>query len=138
LNLSSEIAEQVVAAAREEALKTGVPMNIAVVDGGGYLKAFIRMDGAVLGSIDLALRKAKTAILFGMNSEQVFEFCKPGGPAFGLEQTNGGLAVFPGGIPLRNAAGEVIGAIGVSGGAVSQDFSVAEVGAAAAFPKQSK
>jgi uncharacterized protein GlcG (DUF336 family) len=73
-----------------------------------------------------------------MNTEQVFEFCKPGGPSFGLEQTNGGLAVFPGGIPLRDAAGRVIGAIGVSGGLVSQDFMVAEAGAAAALPKKDK
>jgi uncharacterized protein GlcG (DUF336 family) len=135
LNVSIEIAEQVATAAREQALQIGAPMNIAVVDGGGYLKLFIRMDGAVLGSIDVALRKAKTAILFGMNTEQVFEFCKPGAPAFGLEHTNGGLAVFAGGIPLRNADGEVIGAIGVSGGIVSQDFIVAEAGAAA-LPKK--
>lgn len=135
MNVSIEIAEQVATAAREQALQIGAPMNIAVVDGGGYLKLFIRMDGAVLGSIDVALRKAKTAILFGMNTEQVFEFCKPGAPAFGLEHTNGGLAVFAGGIPLRNADGEVIGAIGVSGGIVSQDFIVAEAGAAA-LPKK--
>lgn len=138
MNVLMEIAEKVVSAARRKAFEIGVPMNIAVLDGGCYLKLFIRMDGAALGSIDVSLRKAKTAILFGMNSEQVFEFCKPGGPSFGLEHTNGGLAVFPGGIPLRNADGEVIGAIGVSGGTVSQDFIVAEAGAAATLTKERK
>jgi uncharacterized protein GlcG (DUF336 family) len=88
------------------------------------------MDGALLGSIDIAIKKAKSAVLFGLNTEELFEYCKPGGTSFGLENTNGGLIVFAGGIPLHNANDELIGAIGVSGGAVQQDFSVAEAGAA--------
>nr|ACN18075.1 hypothetical protein AKSOIL_0019 [uncultured bacterium BLR5] len=128
MSISIKTAELVLKAAVEKAKQLGVPMNLAVLDEGGHLKAFVRMDGAVLGSIDVAVGKAKSAALFGLNSEELFEFCKPGGPAFGLENTNGGLVVFAGGIPLRNDHGEVIGAVGVSGGSVQEDFSVAQAG----------
>lgn len=125
-----------IAAAREEARAIGVPMNIALLDGGANLKAFLRMDGALLGSIDIALRKAKTAALFGMNSESVGEFCKPGGTSPGLEDTNGGLTVFAGGLPLRDSEGRLLGAVGVSGGSVVQDFQVAEAAARAVSASQ--
>ena len=95
-----------IAAAITSAKAIGVPMNIAVLDAGGALNSFLRMDGALLGSIDIALGKAKTAALFGMNSEAVGEFCKPGGTSPGLEQTNGGLVVFAGGIPCATRTGE--------------------------------
>lgn len=127
--LSLERAEAVVRAARKKADELGVPMNVAVLDGGGHLKAFTRMDGAVLGSIDIALKKAKTAVLFGMTSEAVGEFCKPGGSSPGLAATNDVLVVFAGGIPLRDEAGAVIGSVGVSGGAVDQDQAVARAAA---------
>jgi uncharacterized protein GlcG (DUF336 family) len=116
------------AAAMVKAAAIDVPMNIVVIDASGRLKGFLRMDGAVLGSIDVALKKANTSVLFGANSESVWEFCKPGGPAPGLEHTNHVLVTFAGGVPLRSGD-EVVGAVGVSGGAVSQD---AEVAAAAA------
>ena len=109
MGLTLEQADSVIAAGKQKAVAIGVPVNIVVMDQGGFLKAFARMDGALLGSIEIAQRKAKTAILFEMNTEAVFEFCKPGAPSFGLEQTNGGLTVFAGGIPLRDAAGTVIG-----------------------------
>jgi uncharacterized protein GlcG (DUF336 family) len=128
LSISISIAELVLNGAVEKAAQLGVPMNVAVLDEGGHLKAFVRMDGAMLGSIEIAVGKAKSAVLFGSNSEDIFEYCKPGGPAFGLENTNGGLIVFAGGIPLRDSNGEVIGAVGVSGGSVQQDFSVAQAG----------
>jgi uncharacterized protein GlcG (DUF336 family) len=108
-----------------------VPVNIAVLDAGTHLKAFSRMDGAVLGSIDIATRKARTAALFQTTSEAVWESCKPGAPAHALELTNGGLAPFAGGIPLVGPSGEVIGAVGVSGGAVPQDLEIAKAAAAA-------
>jgi uncharacterized protein GlcG (DUF336 family) len=128
LRISIKTAELVLKAAMEKAAQLGVPMNVAVLDSGGHLKAFVRMDGAILGSIDIAVGKAKSAALFGRNTEELFEYCKPGGPAFGLENTNGGLVVFAGGIPLRHGNGEVIGAVGVSGGSVQEDFSVAQAG----------
>ena len=131
MELSQDCSAAVIAAAITSAKAIGVPMNIAVLDAGGALNSFLRMDGALLGSIDIALGKAKTVALFGMNSEAVGEFCKPGGTSPGLEQTNGGLVVFAGGIPLRDENGRMIGSVGVSGGSVAQDLAVAEAAAAA-------
>lgn len=133
MQITAHQAKVVMAAGETKACEVGVPMNIAVLDGGGHLKAFARMDRAVLGSIDIALKKAKTAVLFGMNSEALGEFCKPGAQAPGLAATNDVLVVFAGGIPIRNGAGEVIGSVGVSGGAVDQDYAVALAAAAAAI-----
>ena len=81
-------------AAEEKAAAIGVPVNIAILDAAAHLKAFSRMDGAVLGSIDVATRKATTAALFQARSEAVWEHCKPGAPAPALELSNGGLAPF--------------------------------------------
>jgi uncharacterized protein GlcG (DUF336 family) len=132
MGLTEEIAQAAIAAARKAASGIGVPMNIAVLDAGAHLKAFARMDRALLGSIDIALGKAKTSTLFGMTSEAVGEFCKPGGSSPGLELTNGTLVVFAGGVPIRDRGGALIGAVGVSGGAVEQDRLVAEAAAEAA------
>jgi uncharacterized protein GlcG (DUF336 family) len=131
MSLTSRQAAALIAAGEAKAREIGVPVNIAVFDAGARLKAFTRMDGAVLGSIDIAIKKATTAVLFACNSEAVWEYCKPGAPAHGLEHTNGGLAPFAGGIPLTGPAGELIGAVGVSGGAVPQDFEIAQAAAAA-------
>lgn len=136
MDISQAHSDSVIAAAKAKATEIAVPMNVAVLDAAANLKAFVRMDGALLGSIDIAMGKAKTAALFGMNTEAVGEFCKPGGTSPGLEQTNGGLVVFAGGIPLRDSAGSLIGAVGVSGGSVDQDFSVAQAAAAATTPNE--
>ena len=122
-------AERVVDSALGKAHETGTLMNIAVVDAGGNLKAFQRMDGAWLGSIDIALKKARTARYFDMPTGDLGGMSQPGGPLFGIEVSNGGLITFPGGIPLRNTSGEVVGAIGVSGSTVENDHAVAEAGA---------
>jgi uncharacterized protein GlcG (DUF336 family) len=124
-------AQTAIAAAEAKANALGVPVNIAILDGSAHLKAFSRMDGALLGSIDIAVGKARTAALFGMSTEAVGEFCKPGGTSPGLEQTNGGLVVFAGGLPLADVDGSLIGAVGVSGGSVAQDLDIAEAAAAA-------
>jgi uncharacterized protein GlcG (DUF336 family) len=131
MKLTSRQAQAVIDAAKAKSLELGVPVIIAVLDAGARLKAFSRMDGAVLASIDIALKKAATAALFEMNSEAVWEYCKPGAPAHNLELTNGGLAPFAGGIPLKGPGGELLGAVGVSGGAVSQDFEIVQAAAAA-------
>ncbi|HEV2798917.1 MAG TPA: heme-binding protein [Pyrinomonadaceae bacterium] len=136
MDISQTCSDAAVAAATSEARALGVPMNVAVLDAGANLKAFLRMDGALLGSIDIALKKARTAALFGMNTEAVGEFCKPGGTSPGLDSTNGGLVVFAGGIPLRAPDGRPMGAVGVSGGSVAQDFQVASAAAAAAHAAQ--
>lgn len=129
--LTSHQAQSIIDGAETRAREIGLPVVVAVLDAGAHLKAFLRMDGAVLGSIDIAIRKAKTAVLFHANSEAVWEYCKPGAPAPGLELTNGGLAPFGGGIPLTCPDGSVIGALGVSGGTVDQDVDVARAAFAA-------
>ena len=130
-DLSLEAAERVLAVAKKKAAEIGTKMDIAVVDAGTNLKAFVRMDGAWLGSVDIAQRKARTARWFDMNTGEIGKLSQPGGPLFGIEHSNGGLITFPGGVPLKNSKGEVVGAIGVSGSSVENDHTVALAGAAA-------
>ncbi len=123
-------AHQAVEAARNKATQMGVKMDIAIVDAGANLKAFIRMDGAWLGSIDIAQKKARTARWFDMPTGAIGGLSQPGGPLFNIEHSNNGLITFPGGLPLKNSAGDVIGGIGVSGSSVEDDHAVAEAGEA--------
>ena len=130
------LAQAVVEAARKKAEDIGVPMNIAVVDEGNNLAAFARMDGAWLGSIDIAQNKAYTARAFDMSTRDLAPLCQSGQPLFGIHASNQGrLIIFAGGIPLR-AEDQVVGAIGVSGGSVEQDHEVAEAGADAFGTKE--
>ncbi|PRD43107.1 glycolate utilization protein [Phyllobacterium phragmitis] len=124
--VSSYQARALLESAEAKARELEVPVNIVVLDAGGHLKAFHRMDGAVLASIDIAMRKAKTAALFECNSEDIWEFCKPGAAAPGLELTNGGLAPYGGGIALKCPNGVTAGAVGVSGGSIQQDMEIAQ------------
>lgn len=110
-----------------KANEIGVNANIAVVDTAGHLKLFFRMDDAFLGSIDIAMGKAKTAMLFRMNSEQVGEFLAPEMGTYGMLQTSGGLVGFKGGMAITSNA-ETIAYIGVSGGSPDQDFEIASAG----------
>lgn len=128
-DISLETAKAAVAAAIEKSGAIDCKMDIAIVDAGANLKAFVRMDGAWLGSIDIAIKKAKTARFFEFNTGDVGGLSQPGGPLYNIEVSNGGLITFPGGIPLKNKAGEVIGGIGVSGSTVENDHAVAEAGA---------
>ena len=118
-------------AAMKKAQELKTKMDIAIVDAGANLKGFIRMDEAWIGSIDIAHKKAMTARFFNMNTGEIGKLSQPGGPLFGIEHSNGGLISFPGGVPIKNAQGEVIGAIGVSGSTVEHDHAVAEAGAKA-------
>jgi uncharacterized protein GlcG (DUF336 family) len=129
--IRSAAAQKVIDAATTKALELRVPVSIAVVDEGGHLKGLRVMDETILGSIDIAQRKAKTAVYFGLNSEQVGKASQPGGPFYGVENSNGGLITFSGGVPLRDNSGAVWGAIGVSGGLPDQDGVVARAGAEA-------
>ncbi len=131
MNITALQARTIIDAAEKKARELGLNIVIAIVDEGTHLKAFHRMDGAVLASNDIAIRKARTAALFQAESDAVWEYCKPGAPAPCLELSNGGLAPFGGGIPLKAQGGAVIGALGVSGGAVSQDVEVAKAAHAA-------
>jgi len=127
-SLSLEEARQIISAAEQKAQDLGQPMNIAVIDNGGNLKAFARMEEAWLGSIDIAIDKAFTAVGFQMPTRDLAEMAQPGQPLFGINTTNEGrVVIFAGGIPLMRD-GEVAGAIGVSGGTVDQDQEVAEAG----------
>jgi uncharacterized protein GlcG (DUF336 family) len=130
-SITLEQAQQIITAAAKKASEIGVPMNIAVVDAGNNLTAFVRQDNAWLGSIHIAQSKAYTARSFDLATKDLFPLAQPGQPLYGINAGNDGrIIIFPGGIPLT-AADAVIGAIGVSGGSVEQDQEVAEAGVAA-------
>ncbi|WP_210515263.1 GlcG/HbpS family heme-binding protein [Hymenobacter terricola] len=128
MGITLQQAQAALHAAHQKALEIGVKMNIAVVDAGANLTAFIRMDDAWLGSLDISIRKAKTARYFDMPTGAIGGLSQPGGSLFGIEHSNGGLITFPGGLPIKDADGHVIGAIGVSGSTVEDDHAVAEAG----------
>ena len=123
-------AQNVLQAAISKAETIKVPMNIAVMDAGGNLKAFARMDVAFLGSIDIAERKARTARYFNMSTRDLGKAAQVGQPLYGIEATNGGLVIFAGGELLKNKQGMIVGSIGVSGGSVDEDENIAKAGAA--------
>ncbi len=129
MNITLEQAEKIIAVAKEKSVSINTKMNIAIVDAGANLVAFARMDGAWLGSLDIAIKKAKTARYFDMNTGIIGELSQPGGSLYNIEHANGGLITFPGGVPIKNTDGEIIGAIGVSGSSVENDHAVAEAGA---------
>jgi len=124
-------ARRVIAAAEAKAADIEQPMNIAVVDTGGNLVAHVRMDRAWLGSIDISINKAYTARAFDIATKDLAEHSQSGGQFFGIHASNQGrIMIFAGGVPLTRD-GEVVGAIGVSGGSGEQDHAVAVAGAAA-------
>ena len=124
-DITIEQAKSAVTVALAKCDELGVKMNIAIVDAGANLKAFARMDGAWLGSIDIAIKKARTARMFDMNTGEIGNLSQPGGPLYNIEHSNNGLITFPGGVPVRTSKGDIIGAIGVSGSTVENDHAVA-------------
>lgn len=128
-DLTQVQAEKIMAGALAKAVDQGIPMNIAIVDAGGNLKSFCRMDGAFLGSIDISIGKARTARMFNMSTLDFGAASQPGKELYGIEVTNGGLVIFGGGELLRDKSGVIVGAIGVSGGSVAEDVNVAKAGA---------
>ncbi|MBR9776591.1 MAG: heme-binding protein [Cytophagales bacterium] len=131
MNINLNQAEKIIVAAKSKAQALDTKMNIAVVDAGANLLAFARMDGAWLGSLDISIKKAKTARYFDMNTGVIGELSQPGGSLYNIEHSNNGLITFPGGVPIKNSSGEIVGAIGVSGSSVENDHAVAEAGAIA-------
>ena len=124
-------ARKIIAAAEKKAQEIGQPMNIAVVDGGGNLVAHVRMDKAWIGSVDISINKAWTSRAFDIETGTLGENSQSGNQFFGIHASNrGSVMIFAGGVPLKRG-GEVVGAIGVSGGSGKQDQTVAEAGAAA-------
>lgn len=131
MNVTLAQAQTIVEAAKKKATELGTKMNICVVDAGSNLVAFARMDGAWIGSVDISHKKAKTAAWFTMDTAALSPLVQPGQPLYNIEHSNGGLITFPGGVVIKNAGGEVIGAIGVSGSTVENDHAVASAGATA-------
>jgi len=129
MNITLKQAEKAIEAAKKKAEILDTKMDIAIVDSGANLVAFARMDGAWIGSIDIAIKKAKTSQYFEKNTGVLGELSQPGGPLYNIEHSNGGLITFPGGVPITNDKGIVIGAIGVSGSTVENDHEVAMAGA---------
>jgi uncharacterized protein GlcG (DUF336 family) len=130
-SISTEAAHRIIAAGETKAVEMGVPMVIAVVDNAGVLKAFSRMDGAALLSVQVAQDKAYTAVGFGMPSDGWHDFIKDDPPlAAGAPSGIDRLVIFGGGYPVK-VDGVIVGAVGVSGGHYSQDMEVAQAGLAA-------
>jgi len=129
-SLTHAAARAVLDAGIAEADAIGQPMNIAVVDDGGHLVAFARMDGAIKASIDISTRKAVTSVLMNAPTGALTPLVQPGAELFGLGASSGGLVTFGGGIPLSRD-GVCVGAVGVSAGSVEQDTRVAEAAVAA-------
>lgn len=119
------LSRQVIERARSQARARGFAVCISVVDDSGLLRAFLRMDDAVPGAIDVALKKARTAALFRTDSGEIGAAAQPGGAIYTLESTNGGLISFGGGIVLHDAQGKVLGAVGVAGATVEDDQAIA-------------
>ena len=128
--ITLEEAKRIVSAAEQKAQQMSQPMNIAVMDAGRNLVAFHRMDGAWVASTDIAIDKAFTSAGRGLTTRKIGEMAQPGQPLFGINTTNGGrIVIFAGGVPLMRD-GEVVGAVGVSGGTPDEDHEVAEAGVA--------
>ena len=130
MHVNLENAEQVIEAARKKAAELKTQMCIAIVDSGANLKAFMRMDDAWVGSIDIAIKKATTACFFGMATGDLGQLSQPAKPLYGIEHSNDGLITFPGGLPIVDEDGVLVGAIGVSGSTVENDHEVAAAGVA--------
>jgi uncharacterized protein GlcG (DUF336 family) len=128
MHVNLQNAEKAIEAARKKAEALKTHMCIAVVDSGANLKAFMRMDDAWVGSIDIAIKKARTACFFGMATGDLGQLSQPAKPLYGIEHSNDGLITFPGGLPIVDEDGVLVGAIGVSGSSVENDHEVAAAG----------
>jgi len=119
------VVEEVIARAKGLAQEHGFSVCISVVDASGLQAGFLRMDDAVPGAIDIAIKKARTAALFRTDSAVIGEGARPAGAIYTLEATNGGLISFGGGVVLQDAQGKVIGALGIAGATVEADQIIA-------------
>lgn len=131
MSITLQDARDVIAASEQKADEIGQLMNVAVVDAGGNLVSHIRQDGAWLGSIDISINKAFTARAFDIATADLAGESQPGKQFYGSDASNQGrVTIFAGGVPLERD-GQVVGAVGVSGGEDDQDPAVAEAAAAA-------
>lgn len=103
-------------------------MSAAVVDAGGHLIAFSRMDGAEIAGPVLAIDKAYTAVANSISTAELAVLAAPGGELFGLHANAGGrFVIFGGGVPITSE-GRIVGAVGVSGASAEDDAACAEAG----------
>jgi uncharacterized protein GlcG (DUF336 family) len=137
-DISAEAAQAVITAVVARATSMGVTSNVAVVDSGCHLKAFLRMNGALLGSADVAIKKARTSGLFNLSTDELAKLTRPGAPLYGIEVTNDGLVTFGDGTPICDGNGVLLGAVGISGSTVEDDTLLAEVGADAAVLEEAR
>jgi len=120
------LAKKMAAAARVKAEEINVPIVFSVVDSGGNLAYFERMEDALMVSIDISVNKAYTANALKMSTDKVANVVKEDGSLYGLQWTNNGrMVVFGGGYPIEHN-GQIIGGIGVSGGSVDEDMIIAK------------
>lgn len=131
MQLDASTCQAMVRAATAKAQSLGALVSAAVVDSGGNLVAFLRMDGAEIAGPTLAVDKAYTAVANKTTTQELSMLAAPGGPLFGLHSNGSGrFVIFGGGIPIIGPGGVILGGIGVSGGAVDEDVACAEAGLA--------
>lgn len=128
--LTLQAARALTAVAEDRAESLGITVATSVVDGGGNLVAFSRMDGTQLASSGLAQHKAYTAVAWQRPSDEMFAVSQPGESGYGLQAVDPRYVFAGGGVPLTEG-GRIVGAIGVSGGAADQDRECAEAARAA-------
>ncbi len=127
--MSLALAKKIIARVEEEAARVGVNAVIAIADKGANTVAVVSMDDAYIASYDIAVNKAYTSAALKMKTVELSKLAAPGGPLYGIQHTNGGrIVIFGGGEPLY-VGGELIGAIGVSGGTEPQDTALGAFGA---------
>jgi len=122
MNIIYNEAAKALDAAIEKAKALNIPVSIAIVDVGGHLVAFARLD-SVYGVLEFAIKKARTAVMFGADSDIIGSII-----ADGMLNSNDGLLTIAGGVVIKNKDGNIIGAIGSSGGTTEQDKEIASAG----------
>lgn len=128
MKLTLEKAQRMIEAAMKKAVEMKIPQNIAIVDSGANLVAFVRMDGAMLAGVNVAVDKAYSAAATTFPTDALQKLAQPGGPSFGLANSDRGrMTVFPGGLPIK-VGDETIGGIGCSGGMPDDDKTCAQAG----------
>lgn len=130
MNITYNQAAKALQAATEKAKSINIPVSIAVVDAGGHLVTMARLD-SVYGVIDFAVKKAKTAVMFGVDSDIMGTIISGADiHGYGMLNSNEGLLTIAGGVVIKDAEGKIIGAIASSGGTPEQDKEIAKAGAA--------
>ncbi len=123
--MNLETADKVLKGAIAMARELGAQVNVAIVGETTSLKTFVRMDGAMPGNIDIAIKKAETARLFGVSTDSIGKDDR----LYDIQCSGMDITTYPGGLPIRNKEGKIIGAIGVSGSTAADDHEIATAGA---------